>query len=356
MASATHKTRIIGLDIARALAILGMVLVNFKIVMDANHGHAGLAWALHAFEGRAVALFIVLAGMGITLMTRKAVASGDIAQINAKRYKLLKRALFLFVVGLLYSPIWPADILHFYGVYLLIATAVLLAPGHHLWYYALGAMIVSVLLMLTLDYSVGWDFDTLSYNDFYTPIGMVRHLIYNGFHPVFPWVALMLIGMWFGRQHLTQHAVRQHLLKIAIVVAVITESLSVMLVTVIGKGSDDALLFTTSPLPPTPLYIIAGAAWAIIVIIICLMVTERFPGGYWFPLTATGQLALTLYIAHVLIGMGALEAFGWIGQQSYAHVWLASLSFYMGAVLFATLWRLRFQRGPVEWLLHRLTD
>ena len=36
------------------------------------------------------------------------------------RKKLLKKALFLFILGTLFLTIWPADILHFYGIYLTI--------------------------------------------------------------------------------------------------------------------------------------------------------------------------------------------------------------------------------------------
>ena len=35
------KTRILGIDLARALALIGMVIVNFKIVL----GDKGAAWA-----------------------------------------------------------------------------------------------------------------------------------------------------------------------------------------------------------------------------------------------------------------------------------------------------------------------
>lgn len=48
-ATATDGTvrspRIIGLDIARAFAIIGMVIVNFKITMGAEEG--GPPWASH---------------------------------------------------------------------------------------------------------------------------------------------------------------------------------------------------------------------------------------------------------------------------------------------------------------------
>ena len=64
--------RIAGYDIARALAIFGMALVNFRIVMGAGqNGPKWLVFLVGQFEGRAAAKLAVLAGIGISLSTRK---------------------------------------------------------------------------------------------------------------------------------------------------------------------------------------------------------------------------------------------------------------------------------------------
>ena len=65
--------RIVGFDIARALAVFGMVVVNFKIVMVAKQGN--LTWldsAVGLLDGRSAATFVVLAGAGISLRSQKA--------------------------------------------------------------------------------------------------------------------------------------------------------------------------------------------------------------------------------------------------------------------------------------------
>lgn len=52
------KTRIIGIDVARALAIIGMIIVNFKIAFGEN----GLNWVKYfasVFDGKAAATFVV---------------------------------------------------------------------------------------------------------------------------------------------------------------------------------------------------------------------------------------------------------------------------------------------------------
>ena len=70
------KQRVNGFDVARALAIFGMVVVNFKIAMNAETGNQLLMGFAGLFEGRASALFVILAGIGVTLMTNKTRESG----------------------------------------------------------------------------------------------------------------------------------------------------------------------------------------------------------------------------------------------------------------------------------------
>lgn len=96
--------RIIGYDLARSFAIFGMVVVNFKIVLGAEQsGPAWLESLVGLLDGRAAATFVVLAGVGLSLLSRKARTSGDRDQLSQDRNTLLKRALFLFAVGLLYT-------------------------------------------------------------------------------------------------------------------------------------------------------------------------------------------------------------------------------------------------------------
>jgi hypothetical protein len=64
------NTRIVGYDLARALAIMGMVVVNFKVVMGASEaGPDWLVWLVNLLEGRAAATFVVLAGVGMSLIS-----------------------------------------------------------------------------------------------------------------------------------------------------------------------------------------------------------------------------------------------------------------------------------------------
>ena len=59
------KNRILAYDFARGLAIIGMVFVNFKVVMVAETD-AFLYQLVDVLSGKAAALFVVLAGVGMT--------------------------------------------------------------------------------------------------------------------------------------------------------------------------------------------------------------------------------------------------------------------------------------------------
>jgi uncharacterized membrane protein YeiB len=279
------------------------------------------------------------------------------------RRTLLKRAFFLFVVGLLYTPLWPADILHFYGVYIAVAAFLLAAPARRLWTIAGGLVLAFVVLFATLDYERGWDWTTLDYSGFWTPLGMVRHLFFNGFHPVIPWLAFLVLGMIVGRMDMGDRAVRRRVLVWGAGAAVLAEAVSWGLVRTLSAGASPsdqeviAFLLGSGPMPPLPLYMVAGAGTACAVIAACVGLGERYEDAAWLrPLVATGQLALTLYVAHVVIGMGSLEAFGRLEDQTLGFALGTAAVFCVGGVVFSHLWRGWFKRGPLEAVMRALTD
>lgn len=363
MLAKTKNTRLVGLDLARSLAIMGMVLVNFKVTMGA--GESGPEWlhfAVALFDGRAAALFVVLAGIGASLASRRARESGDVDAKRVARIKLAKRAGFLFLVGWLFFPIWPADILHFYGVYLAIGAVLLFASNRTLWIVAISAMIVSLGLLVSLDPFENWNLTTLAYQGLFTFEGFFRNLFFDGFHPVLPWIAFYLFGMWLGRTNLADPAWRATLAIRAGLIVVVSEAIAFF---ALGpRGSDLSglneesarFLFSTDPLPPFPLYLAAGAGTAVLIIVLALWIGEKASSKLIEPLVSTGQLAMTIYVGHVVVGMGVLQTLGLLYDQSLIWVVVSSTIFNLLAILGAWIWRKRFARGPLEALMHRLLD
>ncbi|MCP4220028.1 MAG: DUF418 domain-containing protein [bacterium] len=361
--------RILGYDFARALAIIGMVLVNFKIVFGAEqNGPDWLVWISHLFSGRAAATFVILAGVGLTLLSRKAFIAGDAVGTRQNRLVLLKRSVFLMVVGLAYTPIWPADILHFYAVYIAVGALLLTVSSKRLVGTAFAFMLGFLVLLVLFNYEAEWNFVTLEYAGFWTFAGMFKHLFYNGFHPVFPWTFFLLMGMWLGRQDLQDPRRRGTILKASLAIFAVTESLAWCARTFItpqqwGMPKEDiAVLLGTGPMPPFPQYLLSAGATAIMVICLSVALTEKFKTapsqGIGSRLIASfisaGQLALTLYVAHVVIGMGIIYTLGMQENRSLYFVYGYTFVFCLIGILFSHLWRKKFKRGPLEAVMRKL--
>ena len=214
-----------------------MVLVNFKVVMDAQEtGPQWLKAIAAGFDGRAAATFVILAGVGASLGSARARIGGDHEAQHAARTTLLKRAGFLFVVGWLFFAIWPADILHFYGVYLAVGAIVLFAENRTLLWVAVAGIAVSFVFIVSFDYFASWNLDEISYDGIGTVPGFMRNLLFDVFHPVFPWIAFYLFGMWLGRTDLRDRAWRRRLTIRAAAIVLVTEGAAWI---VLGpKGSD----------------------------------------------------------------------------------------------------------------------
>ena len=358
------KNRIIGYDLARALALFGMVIVNFKMVMGtAENGPPWLIGLTGLLEGRAAATFVLLAGIGISLLSGQARRSKIPNATVPIRNILLKRAFFLFVVGFLYTPVWPADILHFYGVYIAVAALLLTSSIRKLSILSFLLIVGFVVLFFAFDYEQGWDWKTLEYADFWTPLGMIRNLFFNGFHPTIPWLSFLLIGMIIGRFDMSNSLIRRRVFWAGLITALAAEATSWLLINSLSAGVSIAeketivSFFGTKPMPPMPLYILAGAGAASAMIAASVEVGVRCGSHRWIrPWVATGQLALTLYVAHVVVGMGVLEEINRLENQTLSFSLLASGVFFALSVVFAHLWRCRFKRGPVEVVMRYLTE
>ncbi len=363
--------RLIGFDIARSLAIAGMVIVNFKVAAGVSEGDPGwLQKMVGLIDGRAAALFVILAGVGASLMTATARAERDQKALTSARDTLLRRALFLLVVGYAFIPIWPADILHYYALYIAIGALLLSASDRTLLVLASVLGIVFVALYSVFGYWAELDPITLDYRGFWTGTGLLRNLWFNGWHPVIPWVSFYIFGMWVGRRDVRKRATRQWMLGLGFGMAVVGEAIAAIaratagatefIVDVAAAGlSVDAggrALLDAEPIPPSPPYLLAGAGTALVIAMLCVAWGLRRPDKRvvsW--LRRSGELALTMYFAHVIVGLGALEELGLLANGTLPEVVISAVVFYVLAVWAAVWWRSHHDRGPVETLMRRLS-
>ena len=212
-----------------------------------------------------------------------------------------------------------------------------------------------------------WDEWTLSlsYERFWTAKGLYRNLFFNGWHPVIPWIAFLLVGMWLGRQNLQSPATRRRIgfaaAEIAIIAEVVSYFASSWYSENVGGGwfspaRQFGSLLESGSLPPTPLYIIAKGATAVFVITLCIWLMQfKSARLLAVPFIATGKMALTLYVAHVLIGIFPYEGEGAGGGRPQSDVLLQIIVFCAAAMVFATVWFKFFRRGPLEWFMRKIS-
>ncbi len=297
-------------------------------------------------------------------MSRRARLSGDVSERRLVQARLLGRALFLFVLGLLFQTVWPGDILHYYGLYIALGTWLLFKSGA--WLGLLVALLPAgfVVWLFTADYDAGWHWGSLTYVDFWTPTGFLRNMLFNGYHPIFPWLAFLLIGIWLGRLDLYRGTVRRQLMVVGSIVAVVAEAGSWFLLRHFGAGgpgfsAEEAVaLFGRDGLPPNPLFVLQTGGLSVFVIGLCLEVGEGFREAAWLrPWLVLGQFALSIYLAHILIGLGVLAVMGQMdGQANLVTSTTAALVFCVVAMLGSLGWRRHFKHGPLEMAMRRLVD
>jgi uncharacterized membrane protein YeiB len=358
--------RITGYDLARALAILGMVVVHFGLVLapleDADQGWAGAA--MHKLDGRAAATFVLLAGIGVTLRSDRAEEPEELQRARRRKARstLLKRGLFLLAVGFLNVILWPGDILRVYGVSLILAAFFLGARTIWLWTMSLTFILGFVVLLLVFDYEANWNWETLEYRNLWTAAGITRNLFYDGFRSVFPWTGLLFIGMWLGRLDARRAHVRRRMLWWGLAIAIVTEVASAVAVHLWLRNPGDAktedivALAGTLSMPPLPIFLLAAAGVSVAVIALSLMIAERWPAARPVKaLVAMGQMAFTWYVVHIA-AVGAFVACGWDAKMRLKAALGCGVAFFAGCAGLSALWKRRRRHGPMEWLMRKIAE
>lgn len=165
--------------------------------------------------------------------------------------------------------------------------------------------------------------------------------------------------MWLGRQDVHFRGVRRNVFfgGIAALVLACAYWLLIRYAWIPSRPSLADLPSASSVLLQfTPLNIFATCGITAVIIGGSFMLTEKYADSQWTkPFVATGQLALTLYIAHLVIGRGALEVLEILGNQTLPFAIGSAAIFCICGVIFSHFWTKQFERGPIEWAMRRIT-
>lgn len=357
------RTRIIGFDLARAYAIFGMFIVNFNTVFGSHTNHAGLSGFLNLFNGNSSTLFVMLAGMGVSLMTNR----NDYTLEERKSIKsvITKRSWFLFVLGVAFYLWWPADILHFYGGYMHFAVLLIFFPKKYFLYAALAAIIVFHVLLAIIPYDRGWNFETLMYNDFWTLKGFLRNTFYNGWNSIFPWVAYFFVGMYLGRLDWKNHKTPTKVFLVGISVYLFTFLIQSFATSII-KDKDLLFYLTADYIPPFVPFMLGTASFGLILISIFIVIGNKIGESKIAKiLVATGQMTLTHYIAHLVLGLlflsiitGKTLSFDLLKEipTNPMIILTFAIVYFLLSCTFSYLWIKKRQHGPFEMLMRKISD
>ena len=353
------NTRIAGYDFARSLAIFGLAIANFSHSVD----YTGFYLLDTLIQGGTIATFLVLGGIGVSLLSQRSRVTSNAHGCTDSRKRLIRRAAFLLVVGICCSSIWQASFLCFFSICIAVGALLLTVSNRWLWSFAfIFALIWVVLAFLMFDYYKVIDefsqyWEAFQEGDPWTVEGLVFRVYLYGFHVIFFWAAYLLIGMWLGRQDVHFRKVQRNVFFGGIVALVLACAywLLIRYVWVPSRPSLADLPSTSFVLLQfTPLNIFATCGITAVIIGGSLMLAEKYAAARWIkPFRATGQLALTLYIAHLVI-LGLLKAPG-VLDKTFPFAIGSTVIFCICAVIFSHFWRKRFERGPLEWVMRRIT-
>ncbi|MBE8478366.1 DUF418 domain-containing protein [Streptomyces justiciae] len=372
--------RLVGVDLARALAVFGMYVVHIGPPLSATHGVA--SWVRYMAEGHSSVLFATLAGFSLMLIAGRREPKTGLAGRQARARIAIRAAVLLALGTVMAMEYGGVIILGFYGVYFLLALPLVRLRARTLAIIAAALALVTpqlaYVLTTGLSESVQQSINTYDPLHRLSEVG-VLDLLLTGFYPALTWLPFVISGMALGRLDLSSGAVQRRLAAVGAALTVAAYGMSLLLA---GKGALRSMaedgssssggsgsgsmpldgsfpempastLLTAGPHSGTTFDIIGSVGVAILVIVGATVAMERLPRLRRLakPVIAVGTMSLTAYVGHFLAQSVLSTPAGTGTQQS----WVPLLMYVLGAIVFATVWSRFFRRGPLEYLLNAAT-
>jgi uncharacterized membrane protein len=364
--TANGAGRVVGLDIARAVALIGMMATHILPGVGAE----GVTFSQQVAGGRASALFAVLAGASIALMTgrsaphrgRRGLATGA---------GLAARAVLIAGVGMLLAEVDSgiAVILTYYGLLFVLAVPFIgLRARTLVLLSALWIVLAPVASHLLRPHLPPPSYDSPTFASLTDPWQLLTELTFTGYYPVVPWLAYLFAGMAIGRLDLHRGSTTALVGAVGIMLAAWSWALSSALLSRTGVRSTLVETFTgpgalntfdmtlerglygttptgswwwlavRSPHTATPFDLAHTIGTALLVVAACIAVGRLAPRTLAVVFGA-GAMTLTLYSAHV-----ASRAPGWWdGDTMGTFLGQVAAVLLVGAVV-----ALSRRRGPLE--------
>ena len=335
--------RIIDLDVTRAVALIGVCVMNYHGYLILRGGQVGEGAVAHFFDPwngplstRFAAAFVMIAGMGVTLLARR--AHGDRRAEATIRWVLIRRGVLLYAAGYLFNWVWEGTILFYYGAMFVIAG--LIFSLRTAWLAAIGG-VAAIAAAAINRWGRGHDADWLYSPAARSPRGLLFDTFVNGTHPLLPWLAFFCLGMILAR-HMPWTSTTRVMLAFAGVLAVAaTYGLR-------AAAPANAEL-STEPWSRSVVYTVCASGSAVVAICLIGSIAAASRGSLVTrALAAAGRCTLTLYIAHALVFNLVVHRLGWIRPTGLDTALLFALGFWVIGIIAAAWWVGHFGLGPLE--------
>jgi uncharacterized membrane protein YeiB len=361
------STRNLTVDVARAVAMIGVVILNYHASLNGT-----LAWApiypsqwerlfnpgTGVLTTRFAAVFVLVAGIGVSLMTRVSRESNDPALLNRDRLRLLRRGVLLYAVGYVLQWVWPGTILFYYGAFFIVAAFIFSAPRWQILTVGIVATFASAVIAW---WRVEQSF-TGNLTSWLTPtnVDSPRNLLIRTFisytHPLFPWLLFFIGGIILGR-HLHRLAeLRPRLMLWSGGILAATYLINTVFVAEISTTNHERLIATilsTRPYDRGLLYSIGTMASSLLALcILSIIVDSLGENSVVNMLAQAGQMSLSIYLAHIFFFNLIVHRAHLVGATGLDTAFGLALVFYVIAIPISALWRTHVGRGPAE-ILYR---
>lgn len=334
------RQRIVGVDLARGLAIVGMFAAHILTTPDL--GWAPSTWSA-IVHGRSSILFATLAGVSIGLVSGGPRPAGEV-ELAQVRVRVIVRAVLLFALGgALQTFGYVAVILEVYAVLTVLTLPFLRWRARSLFVLAGVLAVVTPPVTFWLD-SFDWS----------TTPGIVSIAV-SGHYPAIIWSTFVVLGLGIGRTELRSTRVAVALIGAGAALAVGGYCFGWLSTQAVSSAHPDGIavrLAGAGPHSGAPGEVIGSAGVAMLVLGLCLLVPPLAQRALR-PLSAAGSMALTLYAAHIPF-LTLLREFREQSPEAAYAVFVAV------ALAFAWGWqRWVGGKGPLErlfaWVVRRTT-
>lgn len=336
--------RIVDLDVVRAVALIGVALMNYQgymlLTRDAPAGKSVVNHVFHPWEGplstRFAATFVVVAGMGVTLMTNRALRRGP-AAVTHQRWVLVRRGVLLYAFGAMFNWIWDGTILFYYGALFVIAAA--LFTLHTRWLVVIAvatATIAHLVRWWAINHSARW----LLQPGPRSPRGLLLNTVVNGTHPILPWLTFFVIGMIVARWTPWTGRTRYWLGAAGIAAIAVSYGLRAL-----RRGP----LLRNDPFSRTANFTVGAAGAAVLAVAVVGAIAQSTRNSaITRGLAAAGRMTLTVYIGHALFYNAVVNVWGWLEPGGLAAASALALGYWTVAIVAAAWWQRRWGIGPAE--------